>query len=505
VNAAAAALASDPDLEAGLASALESLLAGTEAAAAALFCRDGGTRDLTLRVARGVRASGLPPRLSWEESLAAAAAADGEGLLRVPDLSRLPLLRGTAARRAGFGSAACVLLRPGGALLGSLEMYDAGLDRFGDADLQCLLAVGHLIGFALEHAEHREGRAALENTFHSIADGIAVQDRDGRILRVNRALARAAGMPPEALAGQPCATVVHGLAEGGKGCPHAWALETGEPFVEEMAHPVLGGEYRITTFPLKDGAGVLLGSVHICRDVTKERDLQAHLSQAARLATVGQLMAGVAHEVLNPLNIISGRVQILLDRPDLDPAVARSLRVVTAQVTRLARITDTLLAVARQGPLNRVETAVNDVVEEAVQAYEPILTAAGLRVERQYAAGLPPLSLDRAQIVRVLTNLLSNAKDASPAGGMVTVATDLAGDAGRRWVTIAVADTGAGIPEAQRPRLFTPFFTTKEEGKGAGLGLSVSYAVVRGHGGTIRVESAVGRGSTFTVVLPAER
>lgn len=356
---------------------------------------------------------------------------------------------------------------------------------------------------ALENAELREARAAWENTFHSIADGITIQDRQGRILRVNRALAEAAGMPPEALTGQPCARVVHGLVEG-EGCPHAWALTTGEPFVEEVSHPVLGGEFRISTFPLWDAAGLLQGSVHVCRNITKERDLQERLSQAAKLATVGEFTAGVVHEVLNPLNIISGRVQILLDRPDLDPAVAQSLRVMTAQVTRLSRIAENLLAFARQRPLRRVRTAVNALVEEAVQAYELLLTEAGLRVERRYADGLPELSLDRDQMVQVLTNLLSNAKDATPAGGVVTVATGLAVEAEKRWVTIAVADTGAGIPEAQRARLFTPFYTTKEEGKGTGLGLSVSYGLVRGHGGTITVESAVGRGSTLTVVVPVE-
>ncbi|MGH7364535.1 MAG: sensor histidine kinase, partial [Candidatus Methylomirabilales bacterium] len=270
------------------------------------------------------------------------------------------------------------------------------------------------------------------------------------------------------------------------------------------SHPVLGGEFRITTFPLWDAAGLLQGSVHVCRNITKERDLQERLSQAAKLATVGELTAGVAHEVLNPLNIISGRVQLLLDRPDLDPAVAQSLQVMTAQVTRLSRIAENLLAFTRQRPLRRVRTAVNGLVEEAVQAYEPLLTEAGLRLERRYAAGLPELSLDRDQMVQVLTNLLSNAKDATPVGGVVTVTTGLAVEAEKRWVTVAVADTGAGIPEAQRARLFTPFYTTKEEGKGTGLGLSVSYGLVRGHGGTITVESAVGRGTTFTVVLPAE-
>ncbi|MGH7364674.1 MAG: GAF domain-containing protein, partial [Candidatus Methylomirabilales bacterium] len=132
VNAAAATLASSLDLEAGLAGALEALLAGTEAAAGALWRLDGGARDLTLRVARGFPAVGPPARLTWEESLAAAAA-DGQGVLRVPDLSRLRHPRGEAVRRAGYRSAACVLLRSRGTVQGSLEIYDPAPGRFGDA------------------------------------------------------------------------------------------------------------------------------------------------------------------------------------------------------------------------------------------------------------------------------------------------------------------------------------------------------------------------------------
>lgn len=458
---------------------------------------------MTLRVAPGFPPGAAPPRLTWEESLAAAAE-DGQGLLRVPDLSRLPDPRGTMLRRAGFRSAACVLLRSRGTVLGSLEIYDPAPGRFGEPDLQCLLGIGNFLTLALEQAGSREAAAAWEDAFHSITDGIAIQDRNGRIVRVNRALAAAAGMPPEALTGQPCSAVVHGLAGGAEGCPHAWVLESGEPFVEEVSHPVFGGEFRIATFPLWDAAGRLQGSVHVCRNITKERDLQQRLSQAAKLASVGELTAGVAHEVLNPLNIISGRVQLLLDRPELDPAVVQALRVVMLQVTRLSRVAENLLAFARQKPFRRVRTGVNGLVEEAVQAYEPLLAEAGLRVERRYASGLPELSLDRDQMAQVVTNLLSNARDATPRGGTVTVTTGLTGEAEKRWVTIVVADTGAGIPEAQRARLFTPFYSTKPEGKGAGLGLSVSSGLVRGHGGTITVESAAGRGSTFTVVLPVQ-
>ncbi|MBI2081876.1 MAG: hypothetical protein HYT86_09195 [candidate division NC10 bacterium] len=212
----------------------------------------------------------------------------------------------------------------------------------------------------------------------------------------------------------------------------------------------------------------------------------------------------MAHEVLNPLNIISGRVQLMLDRPEVDPVVSHSLRVVMTQVGRLSRIAESLLAFARRRPLRRVPTVLKALVEEAVHAYEPVLSGAGLRVERRYADGLPEVMLDRDQILQVLMNLLSNAKDATPPGGTVTVTTGVADQAEQRWVTIAVADTGAGIPEAQRDRLFSPFHTTKEEGKGTGLGLSVSYGLVRGHGGTITADSAVGHGSTFTVVLPVQ-
>lgn len=626
-------------------------------------------------MARGGLPAGLPPSLAWRDSLAAAAA-EGQGLLRIPDLSLLAPPRGEAARRAGYRSAACALLRSRGTVLGSLDLYDPAPDRFGDADLQCLLAVGNLLTLALENAarleeerrsrayltaledvtrigltgtgpealglallermvaltgadsgllyllspdgdalkavaaaglppevlsgaviprdagpfvarwleegkptmvwdaagaaripelaeagagvramlsvplrgrervfgliqvHHRslhrfvaeevsllilladraataldgarlvaalkEARAAWENTFHSITDGITIQDKQGRITRVNRALAAAAGMPPEALVGQPCSRLVHGLVEGGEGCPHAWSLESGEPFVEEGSNSLLGGEYRIATFPLWDADGRLQGSVHVCRNITKERDLQQRLSEAAKLATIGELTAGVAHEVLNPLNIISGRVQLMLDRPELDPVVSHSLRVVMTQVGRLSRIAESLLAFARRRPLRRVPTVLKALVEEAVHAYEPVLSGAGLRVERRYADGLPEVMLDRDQILQVLMNLLSNAKDATPPGGTVTVTTGAADQAEQRWVTIAVADTGAGIPEAQRSRLFSPFHSTKEEGKGTGLGLSVSYGLVRGHGGTITADSAVGRGSTFTVVLPVQ-
>lgn len=297
---------------------------------------------------------------------------------------------------------------------------------------------------------------------------------------------------------------MHGLAEGGEGCPHAWALESGEPFVEEGSNPVLGGEYRIATFPLRDADGRLQGSVHVCRNITKERDLQQRLAEAVKLATIGELTAGVAHEVLNPLNIISGRVQLMLDRPELDPVVGHSLRVVMTQVGRLSRIAESLLAFARRRPLCRVPTVLKALVEEAVHAYEPVLSGAGLRLERRYAEGLPEVMLDHDQILQVLMNLLSNAKDATPPGGTVTVTTGAADQAEQRWVTIAVADTGAGIPESQRARLFSPFHTTKEEGKGTGLGLSVSYGLVRGHGGTITADSTIGRGSTFTVVLPVQ-
>jgi len=243
------------------------------------------------------------------------------------------------------------------------------------------------------------------------------------------------------------------------------------------------------------------------REDRARAELSDQLAHASRLASVGELAAGVAHEINNPLAIIAEEAGLMRDL--LDPEFAETadpeemvahLDAIHEATFRARDITRKLLSFVRKGEVHPGLHDVGELLEDIVGGFlERELTASSIRFERSYAEGLPPVLVDRGQLEQVIVNLITNAVDAIDGPGEITVATALGADG----VEIAVSDTGRGIPAAQIERIFMPFFTTKEVGKGTGLGLSVSYGLVRGMGGTIRVESQVGAGSTFTITLPA--
>jgi two-component system NtrC family sensor kinase len=222
---------------------------------------------------------------------------------------------------------------------------------------------------------------------------------------------------------------------------------------------------------------------------------------------VGELAAGIAHEINNPLAIVAEEVGILedsldpeLSSPDDEPLDLRGhLDAIHEAVFRCRDITRKLLTFVRQSDV-KVEAhdlaRILDDVLDAMLGNE--LAMSNVVVERDDAPGLPPVLVDRNQLVQVFVNLVKNALDAMPGGGTLHVFTSRRGPA----VTISVRDTGCGMTREQMERVFIPFFTTKEPGKGTGLGLSVSYGIVHSLGGEFYVESAPGRGSTFTVELP---
>jgi two-component system NtrC family sensor kinase len=238
-----------------------------------------------------------------------------------------------------------------------------------------------------------------------------------------------------------------------------------------------------------------------------EAELSGQLVQAAKLASVGELAAGIAHEINNPLAIIAEEVGVLKD--SLDPALAEEgeapldlaehLRIMHEAVFRCRDITRKLLGFVRQTEV-RVERqdlhAILDDVLDGMLGNE--LAISSTVVVRAYDASVPAIVTDRHQLVQVFVNLVKNAVDAMPQGGTLTVTTRHLGDR----VAIAIRDTGCGIPADQLDRIFMPFYTTKDPGSGTGLGLSVSYTIVKTFGGTVRVDSAPGAGSTFTVELP---
>jgi PAS domain S-box-containing protein len=231
------------------------------------------------------------------------------------------------------------------------------------------------------------------------------------------------------------------------------------------------------------------------------RATQTQLVQAAKLAAVGELAAGVAHELNNPLTSVLGFAELLLANPAVSVLLRHDLEVIAREAGRARDIVRNLLDFARQTKPQRLPADVNQVLQQTLDLIRQHIEKSGIAITEDYAPDVGLLTLDSGQIKQVFLNLITNAAQAMPRGGQLSLRTaHLGGE-----VAISVSDTGQGIPPEIQDRIFEPFFTTKVVGQGTGLGLSVSLGIIQEHGGRISVESRVGQGSTFTVRLPAEQ
>ena len=241
----------------------------------------------------------------------------------------------------------------------------------------------------------------------------------------------------------------------------------------------------------------------IARDVTEIKRLQQQLIQSEKLAALGQLVSGVAHELNNPLTSVLGYTQLLLMRNQLDPQAAEQLEIVSQEADRARRIVRNLLSFSRQHKPSRAEVDLNELVERTLElrAYE--MKVNNISVCRE-PGDIPCVMADEHQLQQVFLNIIINAEQAIESGsraGHLTVKTEM--DVSNR-VRIVIADNGPGVPPHIVEKLFDPFFTTKPVGQGTGLGLSISYGIVKEHGGVIKVESEPGRGARFIIELPVK-
>jgi signal transduction histidine kinase len=236
---------------------------------------------------------------------------------------------------------------------------------------------------------------------------------------------------------------------------------------------------------------------------TQLEDAHRQIIHTEKLSSLGTLVAGVAHEINNPIGIIANRVEVLRwehEEQGLVDTLKEDLEVIHRQANRVAEITTALLTYARQASHQQSLLNPNAVVRSALLLWQPQAERL-VHVDTHLEEPLPPIRGNFTQLQQVVINLLSNALDATPAGGTIAVSTRSAGKP-LSSVVLEVADTGSGIPAEHLSRVFDPFFTTKPPGKGTGLGLSVCLGIVQDHHGMITVQSQVGRGATFTVTLP---
>ncbi|MFB0564369.1 MAG: cache domain-containing protein [Candidatus Aminicenantaceae bacterium] len=237
---------------------------------------------------------------------------------------------------------------------------------------------------------------------------------------------------------------------------------------------------------------------------TKElTEMQAHLIQSEKLASLGKLAAGIAHEINNPLGGILIYSHLLLEDMNKKSPIYENLRKIVKETTRCKDIVKGLLEFARPKEPEMILADINEIVEKSLSIMERQALFQNIRIKKSYSPSIPRIVADSSQLQQVFINIILNAAEAMDGSGILTLKTSLDGDG--EYINIDFSDTGHGIKEENKKRLFEPFFSTKEVGKGTGLGLAISYSIIQKHHGTIKVQSQVGKGSTFTVKLPLKR
>jgi PAS domain S-box-containing protein len=375
-----------------------------------------------------------------------------------------------------------------------------GVGVLGQIEERERLAVGTLTIAAQERERF------IQSVVESLREGVVVLDRTGGIVAFNRAMESQTGLSAPEVAGRPFfdvfpayrRKVLRGpLEQLMRGETEGFTLEA-----VERERTVGGRAVENLKGSLLRHHGEPAGAVLLVQDITEQVAFERGARQSEKLAALGTMAAGLAHELNNPIGVISSRIEIMLLDVEAQPVygqLAQDLRVLHRHAQRVARIAQGLLSFSRQSSGRRGPVDLNHLVEETLLLVERTIAKQGVKVTRRLASDLPPLWGDGNTLQQVVLNLLTNARDAVEGGGEITVETSIAPDEPDA-VRLLVRDTGPGITPEALPRIFDPFFTTKAEG--TGLGLSISYGIVRDHHGTVDVESLPGEGTTFILTFP---
>ncbi len=362
---------------------------------------------------------------------------------------------------------------------------------------------------ALNPSRRRSPQISREQILTNIDDGVIAVDRDGRIYFFNEAAEVLTEVSSGAAAGQPFGQIFKNepwLVDmiGGAQPPQRKRARGEGDFVTRW-----GKKFPVsaTVSPLEDRHGDFVGAIVLLRDIKHRRELEEDLKRADRLALVGTLAAGLAHEIRNPLGGIKGAAQLLRRSIEGNASVRDFTEIVIREVDRVNQLIEQLLDLSRPAQLSLAPVNIHEILEQVVLLESQTLGDREIAIRKRFDPSLPPIRGDRAQLTQVFLNLVKNAFQAMEKGGALTVTTRLETDyrvhapglGPNRLIWVDIADQGGGIREEDLPHIFSPFFTTKAGG--TGLGLATCYRIIKEHGGTIRVESAEGKGSTFKVSL----
>lgn len=256
---------------------------------------------------------------------------------------------------------------------------------------------------------------------------------------------------------------------------------------------------------MRDEKGMLVGLVGIGRDLTETKQLQAQLFQSDKLASLGVLAGGIAHEIRNPLGISSAAAQLFLERPDDPQLLKECAQRIHSGIQRASEIIERLLQFARPATRQSEPTDINRIIDDVLELTSKQLVNQHISIQKEFYSPMPLINADGKLLKQVFLNIILNASNVMPKGGQLWIKTSMGKKRLPHQIEITFKDSGPGISKEDIDKVFDPFFTTMPMGKGTGLGLSICYGIIKEHGGTIRVESNQGRGSAFIITLPLSK
>lgn len=354
-------------------------------------------------------------------------------------------------------------------------------------------------------------RGVGEELFHSSEDPLLVVTPDGMIIEVNDALLLATGKPRTEIIGHGVCEIIHGGRWPHIECPLEEFLRTKATKIEETRLPGLNGEYCLSIYPVSYGRSDQELILLCARKLTQEEVRRVDSLRTAQLAALGELAAGVAHEVNNPINGIINFAQVLLDDCRDDDQQAYILRKIMQEGERVATITHNLLSFAREDENEFIIIDLNDVVVDSIALVEHQLENDGIMVETALCEDGCPIIGNHMQLMQVVLNLIHNSRYAlnerypeKNDDKIISFQSVPALVDGLNFYRLTVRDHGTGIPQGILDRLFDPFFSSKQPGKGTGLGLSISHGIIQNHHGNLRVDSRLHHYTEMIIEIPAQ-
>ncbi len=409
-------------------------------------------------------------------------------------------------RRVGIKSAVMAPMLVNNEVIGTLNLGSKNAFAFSENDVIFVQQLADLLAICLEnnrlYHEVVDVKREWEETFKAVPDLLFVIDKNYNIVRINHDYG---GKPAEEIIGKKCYEVFNYCdGNGNNNCPAAEAIKTRKESSREITCSYPQQIISVSAYPVFSEEGFTRVVVY-SRDVTAKRRMEAQLFQSAKMAAIGEMAAGVAHELNSPLTAVIGNAELLLRKTPVEDKAFKMLRDIKSCGQRCKLIIQNLLTFSRRDGYMHEELRINDVVENSLALVRYQMVKSGITLEKRLKTGLPPIMGNFQQLEQIMINFLLNARDAleNAPEKKILITTDYTTiNDGNLGVGVTVVDTGEGIDPAHLEQIFNPFFTTKDRSKGTGLGLSVSMSIAKAHGGTIEVESNPGFGSKFVLVLP---